>query len=137
MSTRSLTYIHEMTDQYLTGENLVCVFYRHSDGYPSGHGQDLADWLKDKKLTNGVQFGEDRSNKFNRAGTMAVKLVNHIQDISGAEIIFGDHFDKGQDHDYHVYFRDDQFWIQLDKMDPVKAIEFDGDSIEEKLWGDE
>ena len=136
MSTRSLTYIHEMTDESLTGENLVCVFYRQADGYPSGHGQDLADWLKGKTLVNGKGPKFDRKTMFNRAGTMAVKLVNHIQDIAGAELMFGQSFDCGQDHDYHVYFRGGEFWIKLDERNLVKASEFDGHQIEDDIYAD-
>ena len=121
MGTRSLTFIHEMEDEYLKGDKVVCVFFRHFDGYPSGHGQDLADFLNGKKLVN---------------GTMAVKLANHIQDISGAEIIHGDNYNYGQDHDYHVYFRNGEFCIQIDGMEPVKASEFNGKEMEKKLYED-
>ncbi len=136
MSTRSLTYIHQMTDQYIKGEKLVCVFYRHSDGYPTGHGQDLADWLKDKKLTNGIKFGADMTNVFNRAGAMAVQLAYHIQKNTSVELIYGDNFDAGQDHDYHIYFRNDEFYIQIDNLDPIKASDFNGEKVEEELYQD-
>tara|TARA_R110000850_G_scaffold269167_2_gene401008 strand:+ start:7319 stop:7729 length:411 start_codon:yes stop_codon:yes gene_type:complete len=136
MGTRSLTFIHEMEDEYLKGDKVVCVFFRHFDGYPSGHGQDLADFLNGKKLVNGRSSDFDKATMFNRAGTMAVKLANHIQDISGAEIIHGDNYNYGQDHDYHVYFRNGEFCIQIDGMEPVKASEFNGKEMEKKLYED-
>ena len=137
MGTRSLTFIHEMDHGCLNDEKLVCVFFRHFDGYPSGHGQDLADFLKDKKLVNGKGPDFDKLTMFNRAGTMAVKLVNHIQDISGAELLHGDDYDYGQYHDYHIYFREGEFCIAIDGMSPVLAKEFDGTAIEEELYSED
>ena len=41
MGTRSLTYIKS---EYNTEDNIVCI-YRQFDGYPSGHGIELANFL--------------------------------------------------------------------------------------------
>ena len=40
MGTRCLTYVYEGNSP------LVCL-YRQFDGYPSGHGTELANFLKD------------------------------------------------------------------------------------------
>jgi hypothetical protein len=75
MSTRSITHIHE----HHTGkESIVCSFYRHCDGYPEGHGKDLENYLYGKTLVNGISSGFRPDLDFNRAGTMAVKLMNYI-----------------------------------------------------------
>jgi len=45
MSTHSLTFVHEGG---LNSHSIVC-FYRHHDGYPSGHGRELRDFLNSWK----------------------------------------------------------------------------------------
>ena len=47
MGTRCLTYVYEGNSP------LVCL-YRQFDGYPSGHGAELANFLKGIKLGNGI-----------------------------------------------------------------------------------
>lgn len=111
MGTRSITHIHEMKS-LSSDQKIVCSFFRHSDGYPSGHGKDLADWLSDKGLKNGIGADFIKGVHFNRAGTMAVKLCNHIQDKSGCEIIHtGGKYDY-IDYEYHIYF-DKEFTIKV------------------------
>lgn len=133
MGTRSITHIHEMRDDQWIGneEKIVCSFFRHWDGYPSGHGQDLADWLKDKGLKNGIGSDFVKGKHFNRSGSMAIHLCAQIDEISGCEIIptgstTGDYID----YTYHIYFRDDEFYIGIGGADPVKASVFNGDEIE-------
>jgi|21_taG_2_1085346.scaffolds.fasta_scaffold02924_6 hypothetical protein len=133
MGTRSVTYIHEMES---LDEGVVCGFYRHFDGYPSGHGQDMANWLKDKKLVNGIGSDFDPSYMFNRAGAMSVKFVNHIQNVAGAEMIFERDADVGQDCTYHIWYRNDKFWIQIDDGNLIEAVNFNGEKIEEELYED-
>ena len=50
MGTRSLTYVYDVKTP------VVCM-YRQYDGYPSGHGQELAEFLFDGKLVNGIPSG--------------------------------------------------------------------------------
>lgn len=80
MGTRSLTYVIEKSKNRLTGkvrtEKLVNM-YRQYDGYPSGHGKELADFLKSGKLVNGL--GDDRTTVFNGAGCLAARMVSHFK----------------------------------------------------------
>ena len=110
MSTRCITHIHEMKTLD-PNEHIVCSFYRHWDGYPSGHGRDLYEWLKDKGLKNGIGLDFREGKDFNRAGSMAVKLMNHIYNISGCEVIPTGAKNYGEEFTYHIYFRDDKFII--------------------------
>mgnify|MGYP000852469892 FL=1 len=102
MGTRSVTYIYEMPS---LGGKVICAFFRHWDGYPSGHGVDLVNWLEDKSLVNGYTLGTPMT-AYNRAGTMAVKLMNHIQDISGCEVIPTDtkEWTHGEEYIYYVTY---------------------------------
>lgn len=110
MSTRSVTHIHEAVTP---GEEIICSFYRHHDGYPKGHGKDLAKWLEGKRLVNGIGGDFVQGRDFNRAGTMAVQLMAHIQSISGAEVIPTGASDYGEEFTYHVYFRDGKFVVEI------------------------
>ena len=109
MSTRCITHIHEAGT---AEEKIVCSFYRHSDGYPEGHGNDLKEWLKGKRLVNGIGRDFVVGRDFNRAGTLAVPLMAHIQSVSGAEVIPTGESGYSEDYTYHVYFRDGQFVVE-------------------------
>lgn len=113
MSTRSITHIHEA----VTGEEkIVCSFYRHCDGDPDGHGKDLAEWLAGKRLVNGIDLDFVKDHDFNRAGTMAVQLMAHIQSISGAEVIPTGAQGYGEVYTYDIYFRDGKFIVKTKAM---------------------
>ena len=112
MGTRSITHIHQM-QSLDENEKIVCSFYRHSDGYPEAHGQDLKNWLKDKGLVNGITHGFIEGCEFNRAGTMAVPLMQHIQEISGCEVIPTGACDYGEEFTYHIYYRHGKFVVHI------------------------
>ena len=57
MGTRSLTYIK---DEY-TDKNIICM-YRQYDGYPSGHGLDLAAFLNNFRVVNGLSIDMPKKN---------------------------------------------------------------------------
>jgi hypothetical protein len=111
MSTHCITHIH---DAHTGKEEIVCSFYRHFDGYPDAHGKDLANWLKGKKLVNGIGADHLTGRDFNRAGTMAVSLMNYIQQISGCEVI-----PRGKNvldsYIYDIYFKNGEFEIITNK----------------------
>lgn len=67
MGTRSITRIQE------NGKTIIDV-YRQFDGYVDGQGRDLANLLKDRKMTNGIMFGQE-NNVFNGAGCLAANIV--------------------------------------------------------------
>lgn len=74
MSTRSTTTVIDGHDN-----TVVATFYRQSDGYPSGHGQDLVDFLKGGTVTNGIGFGST-GRTFNGAGDLAFRLIASMKD---------------------------------------------------------
>ncbi len=110
MSTRSITHIHEAH----TGEEaIICSFYRHCDGYPDGHGKDLIKWLEGKKLVNGISTGFKEGRDFNRAGAMAIPLMQYIQEVSGCEVIPTGSAGMWEEYTYNVFFRDGVFDVQV------------------------
>jgi hypothetical protein len=80
MSTRSLTLIYD--DK---GAELLNI-YRHSDGYPSGHGQELARFLSGFQIVNGLRY--EGGKIANGIGCLAAQLVAHLKDEPGQIYIY-------------------------------------------------
>jgi hypothetical protein len=84
MSTRSITRIFSI-DESNEKTHLVS-FYRHSDGYPEGHGKDLAKILSKGKYVSGLPIDEDSrvlGNYFNGAGCASASIVSLLKDEPG------------------------------------------------------
>ena len=96
MGTRSLTFVYD-------GDVPVINIYRQYDGYPSGHGHELAQFLDSKTLVNG--YGEQNSIEANGMSCLAAQLVVQLKHGVGgiyihAPVLGRDHW---QDYEYHVY----------------------------------
>ncbi len=97
MGTRSLTKVFDEQ-----GEQLL-NFYRQFDGYPSGHGAELAEFLSGGKIVNGLRLGEE-GTFFNGSGCLAAQLVANFKQESGGFYIYPvSAKDCGQDYEYEIY----------------------------------
>lgn len=95
MGTRCLTFVHY-------GEDILINMYRQFDGYPSGHGRELADFLNGFEIVDG--FDEVREKIANGMGCLAAQLIAHFkQSVGGFYIEPVNSTDCGQDYEYHVY----------------------------------
>lgn len=95
MGTRCLTFVHY-------GEDILINMYRQFDGYPSGHGRELADFLNGLEIVDG--FDEVREKIANGMGCLAAQLIAHFkQSVGGFYIEPVNNTDCGQDYEYHVY----------------------------------
>ena len=95
MGTRSLTFVYD-------GDVPVINIYRQYDGYPSGHGHELAQFLDSKNLVNG--FGEQNSFEANGMGCLAAQLIVQLKHgVGGIYIYPVSSTDCFQDYEYHVY----------------------------------
>ncbi len=95
MGTRSLTFVYD-------GDVPVINVYRQYDGYPSGHGAELAQFLDSKTLVNG--FGEQNSVEANGMGCLAAQLIVQLKHgVGGIYIYPVTSTDCFQDYEYHVY----------------------------------
>lgn len=99
MGTRCLTFVYDDNDQPILN------LYRQYDGYPSGHGAELARFLERGRLVNGLT-GDNRP-AFNGMGCLAAQLVANFKDGPGGFYIHSvEAKDCGQDYEYHVYQRE-------------------------------
>lgn len=57
--------------------------YRQYDGYPSGHGLELAKFLAPKEMVNGIPVGGDTSNLANGIHCLAAQIVAHFKEGAG------------------------------------------------------
>lgn len=77
MGTRSLTVMQDEE-----GEE-IAVLYRQMDGYPSGHGQELADFLAPFAVVNGLPVFGDNARTANGADCLAAQIVAHFKEGAG------------------------------------------------------
>lgn len=96
MGTRSLTFIYDES------KNPIMNMYRQYDGYPSGHGMQLAQFLNSGKMVNGYSASTDR--QFNGMGCLAAQLVSEVKHGVGGFYLYPvNSRDCGQEYEYHVY----------------------------------
>lgn len=97
MGTRSLTFVYD-------GKTRVMCMYRQFDGYPSGHGRELATFLSDfDAVVNGLSFNETRKVA-NGMGCLAAQLVSNFKVAAGGFYLYPTNTkDAGQEYEYHVY----------------------------------
>jgi hypothetical protein len=89
MSTRSTTLFIEKGNDYKTGKvkkTKLVKFYRQSDGYPEGHGLDLANFLNDGELVNGIGIDAEKI-QFNGIGCLAAALIKEVKNGPGGVYI--------------------------------------------------
>ena len=96
MGTRCLTYVYEGNSP------LVCL-YRQFDGYPSGHGAELGDFLKGIQLGNGIPGKPEMGTFANGMGCLAAQLIAHFKKSVGGFYIHLVTDSGGVDYEYHVY----------------------------------
>ena len=62
-------------------DKVLVSIYHHYDGYPEYLGVTLANYLENKKITNGL--GKDRERCFNGLGCMAASIIAELKDEAG------------------------------------------------------
>ena len=96
MGTRSLTYVYDEMGNKITN------MYRQFDGYPTGHGQELAEFLN--------IVGDNH----NGAGCLAAQLVAHFKkEPLHIYLYHPDVEDCGQDYEYHIYTQGKDLSIKI------------------------
>ena len=104
MGTRSLTYTYDDEN------SKIMALYRQYDGYPSGHGMELSEILKDTQH-NGMEC-------------LSASIVARLKrDKGGIYLYAGSNVNMGQEYEYHVY--NDK--VHIIKCFPKRKAIFSGD----------
>ena len=105
MGTRSLTFVYD-------GDKPILNLYRQYDGYPTGHGAELAQFLEGFTIVNGI--GRETTRVANGMGCLAAQVVAHFKDSVGGFYIHSvDATECGQDFEYHVYQKDRELRVRI------------------------
>jgi len=100
MGTRSLTFVYEEAFNPGDEPQPIINLYRQYDGYPTGHGAELAEFLSTVK-SNGMSC-------------LAAQLVANFKDGPGQFYLYPvTAKDCGQDYEYHIYQQDKQFRVEV------------------------
>ena len=91
MGTRSNTIIYDDDVQILN-------LYRQHDGYLSGHGIELLEFLEPMTIVNGFSIGEP--NQANGAGCLAAQVIAHFKVGVGGFYIVPLQEEDDYAHDY-------------------------------------
>lgn len=107
MGTRSLTKVIETYKEPKTSKQVKQILinmYRQYDGYPSGMGMDLAEFLSGAKVVNGLSMDDINSKLvFNGVGCLAAQLVAHFKNGAGNIYIEPTTAkDCGQEYEYEI-----------------------------------
>lgn len=122
MGTRSLTFVY--TDHYDGGGcEPIINMYRQFDGYPSGHGAELATFLSSfEAVVSGISLDEKRKVA-NGMGCLAAQLVGHFKIGAGGFYLYPvSSIDCGQEYEYHIY------------SDRITVFEYGGEHLFTGPW---
>ena len=106
MGTRSLTRVIQVwynEEEKKREEITLTTMYRQYDGYMSGHGVDLAEWLSKFSIVNGISLAEERQVA-NGADCLAAQMFAHFKDgAGGIYLMHPDAENCGEEYIYNIY----------------------------------
>lgn len=121
MSTRSTVKFYNEFDQ----EQPILSVYQQYDGYIEGVGHELATWLKDKKVINGISGQTMQDGYANGMGCLAAQYVAAKKDRIGGFYLTSS--DDEQNYNYTVRMLDEKLIIEVDdifKGTPEELLNF-------------
>ena len=116
MSTRSTVKFFMDTDE---GEKCIVSIYHHFDGYPSGVGKNLVQFLKSKKIVCGLS-GKDEENVANGIDCLAAQYIAAFKDRPGNLYLQPEHW--SQEYNYEVRLNSQNNYMLIIKDDDNKII---------------
>jgi len=126
MGTRSLTKVIETykDKKGKTKKDKIMCMYRQYDGYLKGHGEELADFLSDFTITNGIRMDEKRRTA-NGMGCLSAQLVSHFKDGVGNIYLYSpDTKDVWEDYTYLIEGNEkDQLKVKVMDYENKKIFE--------------
>lgn len=82
MGTRSITRIQDGKGREIVG------MYRQMDGYPSGHGVELAEFLNGFQITNGLSISGNPEKTANGMNCLAAQIIAHFKTSPGSIYLY-------------------------------------------------
>jgi hypothetical protein len=87
----------------------IAVLYRQSDGYPTGHGAELKEFLKGFTIRNGIRVLEPKGKVANGPNCLAAMIVAHFKDDIGSFYLHpAGTRDRWEDYRYYVTAKFDE-----------------------------
>jgi len=121
MGTRSTV---KFFNEYNTERPILSV-YQQYDGYIEGVGHSLAEWLKDKKVINGISGQKAKDGFANGMGCLAAQYVAQNKTEIGGFYLTD--IEDEQEYNYEVRLIDNKFIISVDdifKGTPEELLNF-------------
>lgn len=121
MGTRSTIKFIRKRKNKLTP--LVSV-YQQWDGYVEGVGYDLANYLKSKKIINGISYGQNTDEYANGFECLIAQFIRDFKREVGGLYITD--FDDVEEYNYEVVFDEDKYFNEpYDTIDDLITIRVD------------
>jgi len=104
----------------------IMSVYQQFDGYIDGVGHELANFLKEKTIINGIGNQTIEEGFANGMGCLAAQFVLQFKTKIGG--FYMTNKDDSQDYDYEVRLKDGDFVIKVDDFEgtPEELLNYDG-----------
>lgn len=109
--------------------SIVACVRQHYDGYYEKVGVELANWLKDMTIINGINGSKDLSlKKANGICCLAAQFIREFKTSIGN--LYMESIDDEEDYNYIVYIKDEgkneKLYMSVDEFDgtPEEFIEW-------------
>ena len=125
MATRALINFVDREDGVSFSEHpgvdkIHIQIYNHYDGYPSGLGVTLADYLQDFTVVNGLSIGQGKVA--NGIGCLAAQTVKYLKDEPGQIYLYKPGKRDWEDYEYFIWCKEGHgVWISI--------LDYDGNCI--------
>jgi hypothetical protein len=117
MATRALINFVEREDGVTFSahpgvDKIHIQIYNHYDGYPSGLGVTLAEYLQDFKVVNGLSSGQGKVA--NGMGCLAAQTVKYLKDEPGQIYLYKPGERDWEDYEYFIWCKEGHgVWISI------------------------
>ena len=117
MATRALINFVDREDKVSFSEHpgvdkIHVQIYNHYDGYPSGLGVTLADYLQDFTVVNGLSI--DQGKVANGIGCLAAQTVKYLKDEPGQIYLHKPGKRDWEDYEYFIWSKEGHgVWISI------------------------
>jgi len=116
MGTRSLTTIYD-------GKDAIVTMYLQFDGYISGHGKALAEWLYPFVMVNGFSGNPQLGDVANGAGCLAAQMISRFKTrVGGCYLCKPETSDVCEEYTYLIYVNGTEITLEVLEGDMVIFI---------------